>query len=160
MDATKANVKKVLTALASPDDNPRGLATGLEPDLRKATPDDLLIIFYAGHGYTAPDGTFYLFPSDIGRDNRYVDDVLKDGRAISSHELSHWLQGVDVGRAVMIVDACQSAGAVAPPGFKVGPFGSQGLGQMAYDKGMQVLAASQSDEAAIESATWGRGTDC
>ena len=37
------------------------------------------------------------------------------------------------------------------PGFKPGPLGSRGLGQLAYDKGMQVLAASQVDDVAVES---------
>ncbi len=32
----------------------------------------------------------------------------------------------------------------------MGPFGSRGLGQLAYDKGMQVLAASQSEQVALE----------
>ena len=33
--------------------------------------------------------------------------------------------------------------------FKPGPFGSRGLGQLAYDKAMLVLAASQTDEFAV-----------
>ena len=36
------------------------------------------------------------------------------------------------------------------PGFKPGPLGSRGLGQLAYDKGMRVLAASQADDVAVE----------
>ena len=39
---------------------------------------------------------------------------------------------------------------MAPPGYKHGPFGSRGLGQLAYDKGLQVLAASQSEQVALE----------
>jgi hypothetical protein len=45
-----------------------------------------------------------------------------------------------------------SEGAVEPPGFKLGPFGSRGLGQLAFDKGMLVLAASQTEGVALESA--------
>jgi hypothetical protein len=41
---------------------------------------------------------------------------------------------------------------VEQPGFKPGPMGSKGLGQLAYDKGMRVLAASQADDVALESA--------
>jgi hypothetical protein len=53
---------------------------------------------------------------------------------------------------VLILDTCTSQGAVESAGseFKPGPFGSRGLGQLAYDKAMLVLAASQTDESAVE----------
>src|ERR1700761_3614638 len=51
----------------------------------------------------------------------------------------------------MIVDTCHSASTVDEPGFKPGPMGSRGLGQLAYDKGMRILAASQADDVALES---------
>lgn len=50
----------------------------------------------------------------------------------------------------MIVDTCHSAGAIEEPGFKPGPMGSRGMGQLAYDKGIRVLAASQADDVALE----------
>lgn len=57
----------------------------------------------------------------------------------------------------MIVDACHSAASVEGAGYKPGPFGSRGLGQMAYSKGMRVLAASQAEEAALESTVVSQG---
>lgn len=51
----------------------------------------------------------------------------------------------------MIVDTCHSAATVEEPGFKPGPMGSRGLGQLAYDKEMLILAASQTDDVALES---------
>ena len=50
----------------------------------------------------------------------------------------------------MVLDACQSAESVQAKDFKPGPLGSQGLGQLAYDKRMRILAASQSYESAHE----------
>ena len=50
----------------------------------------------------------------------------------------------------MIVDACHSAASVGEE-FKPGPMGSRGLGQLAFDKGMRILAASQADDVALES---------
>lgn len=50
----------------------------------------------------------------------------------------------------MIVDACHSAASVGDE-FKPGPMGSRGLGQLAFDKGMRILAASQADDVALES---------
>ncbi len=54
------------------------------------------------------------------------------------------------GEMVMIVDACHSAASVGED-FKPGPMGSRGLGQLAFDKGMRILAATQSDDVALES---------
>jgi hypothetical protein len=57
---------------------------------------------------------------------------------------------VDAGDLVLVVDACQSEATVQSDGFKPGPMGSRGLGQLAYDKGMRVLAASKARESAFE----------
>lgn len=50
----------------------------------------------------------------------------------------------------MIVDACHSSAAVQSDGFKPGPMGSRGLGQLAYDKRMKILSATQADNVALE----------
>ena len=63
---------------------------------------------------------------------------------------SAWLREVDAGELLLIVDACHSETVVQPGDFKPGPMGSRGLGQLAYDKGMRVLAASKAGEAAFE----------
>jgi len=69
---------------------------------------------------------------------------------VSSEELSQWLREVDAGQMAMIIDACHSASAVDQPGFKPGPMGDRGLGQLAYDKGMMILAATQASDVALE----------
>ncbi|HWS56217.1 MAG TPA: hypothetical protein VN228_18900, partial [Pyrinomonadaceae bacterium] len=57
---------------------------------------------------------------------------------------------VDAGELVLVVDACHSAASVRGDGFKPGPMGSRGLGQLAYDKGMRVLTSTQADDVALE----------
>jgi len=42
------------------------------------------------------------------------------------------------------------AAAVAGTDFKHAPMGSRGLGQLAYDKGMRILTATQTDNIALE----------
>ena len=86
-------------------------------------------------------------PYDLGVSAEAA-DILK--RAISSEELSAWLRTLDAGELVMIVDACHSAATVENQAFKPGPMGSRGLGQLAFDKGMRILAASQRDQSALE----------
>jgi hypothetical protein len=50
----------------------------------------------------------------------------------------------------MIVDACYAASAVERKDFKPAPMGSRGLGQLAFDKGMKILTATQAANVAIE----------
>jgi Caspase domain/WD domain, G-beta repeat len=116
-----------------------------------ATPDDALFISFSGHGYADPNGKFYLFPSDLksGAEQRATPELLSS--AISSDELAEWLRPVDAGEMTMIIDACHSAASVEGEGFKPGPMGSRKLGQLAYDKRIRILAATQVANAALES---------
>jgi hypothetical protein len=115
----------------------------------QATPDDVFFMSFSGHGYSAESGVFYILPSDIQGSCRVVDDALLKS-AISADELAEWLRPIDAGEMTLILDACFSAESVQAGAFKPGPLGSRGLGQLAYDKRMRVLAASQSDEVAHE----------
>jgi len=119
--------------------------------IKPATPDDLLLISFSGHGYKDEAGRFHLFPFDIGPGSKraITPELLK--HTVSSDDLSLWLRDVDAGDMVMIIDACNSAASVEGKGFKPGPMGSRGLGQLAYNKGMRILAASQAEDVALES---------
>ncbi len=150
-DATKANFRAVLRLLAGKGGLPPGLdkITNAEK-LRAATPDDLVLILYAGHGFTGPKGLFYLIPYDTGEGRGEGVTARLRQHSISSDELGLWLRDVDAGHMALIVDACHSAAAVENEEFKPGPLGSRGLGQLAYDKGMLILAATQADNVAHE----------
>jgi len=151
-NATKAAFKAVIDRMS-------GRIAQLPPDLlnripnaariERVTPDDLVLISFAGHGYADKDGIFYMVPADVGRDgSKGLSGVL--ARCISSTELSNWLRDVDAAEMIMIIDACHSAAAVETAEFKPGPMGSRGLGQLSYDKGMQILAATQKNDYALE----------
>ena len=119
--------------------------------LAKARPDDLVYLAFSGHGLSGEDGLFHLFLSDIGvGEGREVNEALL-ARTLDSDELAKWLLQVDAGDFVLVIDACNAAASVEGGGFKPGPMGSRGLGQLAYDKAMRVLAASQAEEVALES---------
>ncbi|MBZ9700534.1 MULTISPECIES: caspase family protein [unclassified Mesorhizobium] len=151
--ATKADIRAVLDLLAGKGETERPrLRQEIGPvidRLAKVTPDDLVVLAFSGHGHNQ-QGRFYILPSDSGN------DLTKPGKLISSEELTAWLRDVDAGEMVMIVDACHSAAGV-PAGFKPGPMGDRGLGQLAYDKGMRILAATQADDVALESGSLGQG---
>jgi uncharacterized caspase-like protein len=150
--ATKANFHLVLDLLSGKPATAQMLkAIPNAGRIQKVNPEDLVLISFSSHGYADNSGEFYFFPYDIGNgDGRAINDSLLK-KAISSAELSLWLRDVDAGEMVMIVDACHSAATVEGEGFKPGPMGSRGLGQLAYDKGMRILTASQADDVALES---------
>lgn len=114
-------------------------------ELMRARPEDLVLISFSTHGHNGQDGRFQLYPSDMSK------------HSISSDDLTAWLRDVDAGEMVLIVDACHSAAAVEQEGFKPGPMGSRGLGQLAYDKRMRILAASQASDVAFEDGRLGHG---
>ena len=114
--------------------------------LRPAEPDDLVVLSFSSHGVTEAN-EFYLLPYDLGRGSggKQTPELLK--RAISSQELSTWLGPMDA-EMFLIVDSCHSAASVEQEGFKPGPMGNAGLGQLSYDKRMLILAASQAADGA------------
>jgi hypothetical protein len=157
--ATKQSLRAVLELLAG---HPLGeeLKKSVPPGgekVRKAEPDDLVVITVSSHGYTTNEGMFYVIPSDSGQTEGHALTEQLRQKWVSSDELSAWLRDVDAGEMVMVVDTCHSAATVEEPGFKPGPMGSRGLGQLAYDKGMRILAASQADDVAVESAKLKQG---
>jgi uncharacterized caspase-like protein len=157
-DATKAHIKGVLDLLAGRQLDPA--VHGHIPhaqDLQPARPEDLVVLAVSSHGYVDERGQFYLFPSDIGVGHGPTVTPQLLQQTISSEQLAQWLQAVDAGELVLIVDACHAAATVQTADFKPGPMGSRGLGQLSYDKGMRILAASQAVDVALESRVLKQG---
>jgi hypothetical protein len=149
---TKAKVRTVFELLAghAVSEQAKAAIPNVE-QLQAAQPEDVLIISYSGHGVADGAGQFYLYPHDLGLPTTPGErGDVPFARLISSEELSLWLRDVDAGEMTFILDACQSAASVAGAGFRPGPMGSRGLGQLAYDKGMRILAASQAEQVALE----------
>jgi len=148
--ATKAAVQAALDALAGKPVNTSLVGVSGADRLNAATPDDVVFVLFSGHGYADGNGNFYLIPRDTGPGSGKTisDELLR--RSISSDELTRWMRPIDAGSMAMVIDACHSAAAVESEGFKPGPMGSRGLGQLAYDKGIRILTASQADDVALE----------
>lgn len=118
-------------------------ASMLEPP----TPDDIVILAFSGHGWADKNGAFYLVPADA----KWPANGEPDRRTlISAVQMADRLRDVDAGEMAMIIDACHSAASVDGGGFKPGPMGDAGLGQLAFDKGIRILAATQADDVALE----------
>jgi WD40 repeat protein len=135
-DATQGNLATVLNTLGGKTRGPLSerqatLLSGIPP----VQPEDGVFLFYAGHG-VARNGHFYLVPYD------YEPNVpLSDPRSntVSDLDLSRMLEGISPERSFLIIDACNSGQVVDT---HVGPLNSSGLAQLAYEKGLYILAAS------------------
>ncbi|HXU08927.1 MAG TPA: caspase family protein, partial [Blastocatellia bacterium] len=160
-DATKANMIYALKRLAgSSDPKPAGAPITLEK-IKAAEPEDAVVIYYAGHG-TAQEQRFYLIPHDLGYEGGRTDLDQTGLKTILSHsvsdlELEDAIEGLDAGRLLMVIDACNSGQALEAEERRRGPMNSKGLAQLAYEKGMYILTAAQSYQAAQEASQLGHG---
>ena len=161
-DATKANILAALALLSGketrslPESAPAALG-GLKP----AEPEDLVIVYFAGHGI-ADESRFYFLPHDLGykgtRQEFDEESLLKNRRHfISDEELESPFASIDAGHLLLVVDACQSGEILEDEDQRRGPMNSKGLAQLAYEKGINVLTAAQSYQAAIETKKLGHG---
>jgi WD40 repeat protein len=158
--ATKANI---LTALSRFVDDTKPLTDTISSDLRKelekiksARPEDAVLIYYSGHGTVAGD-RFYLIPHDGFPKPGTDDKTMLPRQSISDVEFETALENMQAGQLLMVLDTCNS-GAIEGEEKRRGPMNSRGLAQLAYEKGMFILTASQSYQAAREAVRLGDRT--
>ncbi|GAC1446067.1 MAG: hypothetical protein NVSMB56_01630 [Pyrinomonadaceae bacterium] len=135
--ATKADILRELSNLAA-----------------QAQPEDAVVIFFAGHG-VAVQNQFYLIPHDLGFTGQRtgIDSAslkLILSHSISDRELEQSLESLNAGNILFVIDACNSGQALEAEERRQGPMNSKGLAQLAYEKGMYILTAAQSYQAAQE----------
>lgn len=162
--ATKVNILRALKRLAgtggaAPADEPPS-PMSLEK-LKGTQAEDAVFIYFAGHG-TAHGQRFYLLPHDLGyagertRLNAAGLQMIFD-HGISDEELERAVEGIDADKLLMVIDACNSGQALEAEEQRRGPMNSKGLAQLAYEKGMYILTAAQSYQAAQEASQLGHG---
>jgi len=161
-EATRANILLAIKQLvdlqpvALPGSAPKQLTR-----LKYAEPQDAVVIYFAGHG-TAVGNRFYLIPHDLGYagNRRLVTEAglqLLLAHSISDLDLEQAFEGLQSGHQVFVIDACNSGQALEAEEKRRGPMNSKGLAQLAYEKGMSILTAAQSFQAAQEASQLGHG---
>lgn len=144
VEATKANIIGALKKLSS-----------------QVEPEDAVIVFFAGHGFAVND-RFYLIPHDMiydGPRRGVTPEGLKMlvAQSISDRELEQAFEKIDGGQLLLVIDACNSGQALEAEEKRRGPMNSRGLAQLAYEKGLFILTASQSYQFASEEPRLGHG---
>ncbi|HMV46628.1 MAG TPA: caspase family protein [Blastocatellia bacterium] len=157
--ATKNNISAAIKRLAGAA-LPAGTPVSLEK-LKPTGPEDAVIVFFAGHG-VAVQSRFYLIPHDLGYTGAiegFNEEAFRRAlnRSLSDQELVGLFEGVDAGELLVVIDACNSGQVLESDDLRPGPMNSKGLAQLAYDKGIYVLTAAQSYQAAKENQQLGHG---
>lgn len=170
-NATRENILLALRRFAGTDSVlPDGLPAEARAEIEKTKPlqpEDALLIYFAGHGTARCEANaqgklncdrFYLIPHDGFPTEQQREALKTDAEArnllysqsISDEDLERELEKIDAGKVLMIIDACNSGQALEAEEKRRGPMNSRGLAQLAYEKGMYILTASQSRQAALE----------
>ncbi|MCP3395300.1 WD40 repeat domain-containing protein [Bradyrhizobium sp. CCGB12] len=155
-NATKRKIVAALKVLAGDDSGKKDLlGVPAAASLRQARAVDFVLVSFSAHG-AIYGNQMYLMAADANAGELTRHNHDKKG-AISSAELYSLMGSIDSGELALIIDACYSAAALGPNGLKFGTTGMRTLGELAYDKGIAVLAASQADRVAVEESSFSLG---
>jgi hypothetical protein len=126
-----------------------------------AEPQDVLVVYLSGHGVTygppSKEQFFYLTKDVFSGD--LTDPGIRGSYAISTEEMTNWLNAIPAQKQVMILDACSSGKVVDDllairnvPASQI-----RALDRMKDRTGMFVLAGSAADKVSYEASQFGQG---
>jgi hypothetical protein len=126
------------------------ILTELRAIASAAKPFDAVLIYFSGHGMS--DGErYHLLPHDalLSGDAAALKPV--PNTTVSDADLAEALRPLQAGIAALVIDSCESGRALeASDDRRRGPINAHGFAQLAYEKGIQILAASQNGRSALE----------
>lgn len=127
---------------------------------RKARPDDVVVVFFAGHGMLYNTGrTFYLLTADA---NGFDIEGIEKQVGVSAEELNQWMAGIKANKQVLVLDACNSGKVIQKVKDVMGkrevPADQQRALERLKDKtGTFILSAAASDQSAYETSLYRQG---
>jgi hypothetical protein len=133
-----------------------GIVAELEKIKLLASPKDVFIFYYAGHGVVNQNKDFFLVPNDVTQ--LYgADDALAQ-KGLSANQLQQFSKEIKAQKQLFILDACQSAGALDQVMASRGAAEEKAIAQLARATGTHWLTASGSEQFASEFTQLGHGT--
>ncbi len=118
--------------------------------LRSAAPQDLLVIYMAGHGVSVGPNWYYV-PHEI---TDASSPAKLTAAALSSAELKAEIEALGADRILLLLDTCHSGTAVSPlKDYR----GMKSLRLLARSMGVHILAATDRNQFAIELQSLGHG---
>jgi len=136
---TKANLKKAFE------------------DLQRAKPDDVVLVFLAGHG-VAWNNAFY-YPTEEWDGTDVADPAQRALQAVSSDELESWLIAAHANKQVIVIDTCEAG--LASKSFLAGrsatPELQKSLDRISDNAGVYVLMGAAASKSSYEVPEYGHG---
>lgn len=134
--------------------------SALEQIKTKALEQDMIVVYYAGHGVMSggadKEKEFFIVPHDVTQ--LYGRDEMLYEKAISAADLKKYAQAINAQKQVFILDACQSAGALESlEGQSRGAAEEKAIAQLARSTGTFWITSTGSDQFASEFAKLGHG---
>ena len=131
--------------------------------VRKAKPQDVLVVFLAGHGLALPGETdLYAYLTADARSanlSDFSDPTLRAAWSITSEELTDWTKQIPALKQVMILDTCDAGAAAAKlvekrdiPADQV-----RALDRLKDRTGFHVLMGASADQPSYEASEYGQG---
>ena len=139
---TKANIKAAFDAIEA-----------------KAKAEDILLAYFSGHGVNygeAEKSLFYFLTMETGSFD-LSDPGIRAARAISSEELTRWINKAPAQKTVLIVDACNSGKMVEDMGAggkSLTASQIRSLDLMKDRTGMFILSGSAADQKSFEASKY------
>ncbi|MGK7392505.1 MAG: caspase family protein [Candidatus Cyclobacteriaceae bacterium M2_1C_046] len=136
----------------------QNIIAAMEEIKSKALEQDLLVVYYAGHGIvsesTAGSSDFYLALHDLLQ--LYGNPSLLSDKAISASEIKELTKGINAQKQIFFLDACQSGAAIESVTNR-GVQEEKAIAQLARSTGTFWITASGSEQFATELKTLGHG---
>lgn len=127
----------------------------------KAKPQDVVIIYFSGHGANYDDGKkaqYYYLTHEI-LSSKLNDSAVRQKGTISSDELTEWVNNIAAQKQVLIFDTCYSGKIVDSLKSKnaVDSTRDRAMERMKDRTGMYVLTGSAADKVSYEASNYGQG---
>ena len=132
---------------------------------RRAKPNDIFVVFLAGHGVALTDKDqkdryCYLTQDATALDTKtYADEKIREATAVSSEELVQWINQVPALRQVMVLDTCAAGAATEKllerrdvPGSQV-----RAIEKLKDRTGFHVLMGCAADRVSYEATRYQQG---
>ncbi len=131
------------------------IVSALEKVKMNASPKDVFIFYYAGHGVMNDKKEFYLVPQDVTQ--LYGSDASLAQKGLSANQLQLFSKDIKAQKQLFILDACQSAAALEQVVAARGAAEEKAIAQLARATGTYWLTASGSEQFASEFTQLGHG---
>lgn len=128
-------------------------------DARAAAPDDVFVLYLAGHGVTAGTPPDYYFPTQEATSLDLSQEADRKERAVSATELEDALREIPARRRVLVLDTCRSGAATAKLGGRGDDVGDykRVVARVRQALSTYVLAGCAADRLSYEAKDYAHG---